>query len=228
MALNIETEVGIKYTDESGTYHFFVGDEVMCYIKEKRHIGKITFIGNHRDCGSTDVQPVIYLDTSSNRISYSEEMIKLKDITFICKNEFMDGVQPFKENEEFIKSLVDKGFSQEKAKAVSDEMNIVAVLYTISLTKVPAYVVKALDNIENGEMSSEELKDAIMDNAKEYAAVAVKEYLDLLDMLLRKIGKEEKHGLRFSDIINIVSKCWDDLVAQDIDRIAEMAEKVKR
>lgn len=144
------------------------------------------------------------------------------------KNPFVDEMQPFGENEEFIKSLVDNGFSQDKARIVSDGMNAAAVLNTISLAKVPAYVVKAVDNIENGEMSGKELKDVVMDNAKECSALAVKEYLDLLEMLLRKIGREEKHGLRFSDIVNIVSKCWDDLAEQDVDRIVEMAGKLKQ
>lgn len=228
MALNIETEVSIKYTDESGTYHFFVGDEIMCCIKEKRYVGRITFIGNYCESGSTEVQPVIYLDTSGNSMIRSEEMVKLKDVTFICKNPFMDGTAPFKENEEFIKSLIDKGFSKEKAEAVSDGLGAAIILSSTPAIKAASYAVKALDNIENGEMSGEELKDVVIDNAKECAAVAVKEYLELLEMLLRKIGRKEKHGLRFSDVINIVSKCWDDLAEQDVDRIAEMAEKVKR
>lgn len=228
MALSIETEVSIKYTDESGTNHFFIGDEVMCYIKNRKYVGRITLIGNYCEGDGTEVQPVIYLDTSGNSMIRSEEMVKLKDVTFICKNPFMDGTTPFRENEEFIKSLIDKGFSKEKAEAVSDGMNAVIILNSTPVIKVPAYVVKAVDNIENGEISGEELKDAVMDNAKECAAVAVKEYFDLLEMLLRKIDRKEKHGLRFSDIINIVSKCWDDLAEQDVDRIVEMAEKMKQ
>lgn len=228
MALYIEAEANIKYTDESGTYHFFVGDEVMCATRLKQYVGEISFIGLwHEKDGAEDLQ-VIYLDISNGSTSHSKEIIKLKDITFIRKNPFVDEMQPFGENEEFIKSLVDKGFSREKAGIVSDGMNAAAVLNTISLAKVPAYVVKAVDNIENGEISGEELKDAVMDNAKECAAVAVKEYFDLLEMLLRKIDRKEKHGLRFSDIINIVSKCWDDLAEQDVDRIVEMAEKMKQ
>lgn len=228
MALNIETEVGIKYTDESGTYHFFVGDEVMCCIKEKKYVGRITFIGNYRESGSTEVQPVIYLDTSGNSMIRSEEMVKLKDVTFICKNPFMDGTTPFRENEEFIKSLIDKGFSKEKAEAVSDGMNAVIILNSTPVIKAASYAVKTVDSIENGEMSGEALEDAVMDSAKECAAVAIKEYLDLLEMFIRKIGREEKHELRFSDVINIVSKCWDDLAEQDVDRITEMAEKIGR
>lgn len=228
MALNIEAEANIKYTDESGTYHFFVGDEVMCATRLKQYVGEISFIGLwHEKEGAEDPQ-VICLDISNGSTSHSKEIIKLKDITFIRKNPFVDEMQPFGENEEFIKSLVDKGFSQDKARIVSDGMNAAAVLYTTSLSKVPAYVVKAVDNIENGEMSGEELKDAVMDNAKECAAVAVKEYIDLLKMFIRKIGREEKHGLRFSDVINIVSKCWDDLAEQDLGRIAEMADKLKQ
>lgn len=227
MALNIETEVGIKYTDESGTNHFFVGDEVMCCIKEKRYVGRIAFIGNYCKCGSTEIQPAICLDTSGNSMIRSEEMVKLKDVTFICKNPFMDGTTPFRENEEFIKSLIDKGFSKEKAEAVSDGMNAVIILSSTPAIKAASYAVKALDNIENGEMSDEALKDAVMDSAKECAAVAVKKYIDLLEMFIRKIGRE-KHGLRFTDIVNIVSKCWDDLAEQDVDRIAEIAEKMRR
>lgn len=228
MALNIETEVSIKYTDESDTYHFFVGDEVMCCMKGKRYVGRITFIGNYRESEYTEIQPVIYLDTSGNSMIRSEEMVKLKDVTFICKNPFMDGTAPFRENEEFIKSLIDKGFSKEKAEAVSDGISAAIILSSTPVIKATSYAVNAVDNIENGEMSGEELKDAVIDNAKECAAVAVKEYLDLLDMFIRKIGREEKHGLRFSDVINIVSKSWDDLVKQDVDRIAEIAEKMRR
>lgn len=96
------------------------------------------------------------------------------------------------------------------------------MLYNEPIAKAPAYAIQAVLDMKDGKMSDEERKDLVMSNMKECLAIVVKEYLDLLDMFNRKMAVEDKYRLRLSDVLSVVSKCWDDLAEQDVDRIAEM------
>lgn len=228
MALNIETEVGIKYTDESGTYHFSIGDEVICTTKLEKYVGRITFVGKYRERNEVEGENIICVNTSKNSTSLHEEIIKLKDIEFIYKNPFLNEKEPFGDNKDFKETMTAQGFSRDDAEKISDIFGAVAVLYNDPIAKAPAYAIQAVLDMKDGKMSDEERKDLVMSNMKECLAITVKEYLDLLDMFIRKMDMEDKYGLRLSDVLSVVSKCWDDLVAQDIDRIAEIAEKMRR
>lgn len=228
MALNIEVGTNIKYTDESGTYHLTEGDEVICYTGEKKYAGRIAFIGNYEDKADGELYPSIYIDTSRNKTNYSGILIKIKDITFLCKNPFSDDEKPFRNEEEFVNIFVDKGFSQEKAKAVFNRMNDAVIFYNTPISNAMIHAIQSVADIDNaGNMTDRERKDMIMASARECSAMAINEYLDLVDMFMREVGKEGKHGLRFSDVFSVVSKCWDDLAEQNRDKIMEISGKMR-
>lgn len=75
----------IKFTDKDGTHMFNEGDNVVCHVGEgNAFVGKIIFIGICRQDNGGEAERVICLDTSKSRTSYSCEIIKLEDITYIC------------------------------------------------------------------------------------------------------------------------------------------------
>lgn len=228
MALNINVGENIKYTDEKDTYRFFKGDEVTCYTKDKKYIGIINFIGNYRETEETGYESAIYLDTSESKTSRSGEIIKLKDITSIYKNPFSDDKKPFANEEDFVKILLEKGYDLEKARVISGIVNAAAVFYITPLSKATGYATQAVADIDkNEDMTDEKRRDMVMEFARECSAMAINEYLDLVDMFLREIGREEKHKLRFSDVFSVVSKCWDDLAEQNRDKIIEISGKMR-
>lgn len=66
----------IKFTNKIGTYAFIEGDDVVCIAEQKRYFGIITYIGTCQEAG--EEFQVIRIATS--------DMIKIDDITNICKN----------------------------------------------------------------------------------------------------------------------------------------------
>ncbi len=228
MPLNINIGLYIEYTNENGTYHFFKGDKVTCYTKEKKYTGVIDFIGHYRETEETGYESAIYLDTSDSKTSLSGEIIKLKDITSIYKTPFSNDKNPFADEEGFVNILLEKGYDSEKARAISGIMNAAAVFYITPLSKATGYATQAVADIDkNEDMTDEKRKDIVMEFARECAAMAIDEYLDLADMFLREIGKEKKLDLRFSDVFSVVSKCWDDLIEQNRDKIMKISEKMR-
>ncbi len=87
MNYNVELGAYIKFTDVDGTNKtFFEGDEVICCVgTEKRYVGRIVQIGNYQEDEETDSELAIHLDTSVSKTSYSGEVVKFADITYICK-----------------------------------------------------------------------------------------------------------------------------------------------
>ena len=75
----------IKFTDKDGIHIFNEGGNVVCYTSDGgAFVGKIISIGTYRQDKDAETERVIYLDTSKSRTSYSCEIIKLEDITYIC------------------------------------------------------------------------------------------------------------------------------------------------
>lgn len=86
MKCNLEIDASIKLQKEDGTYEYFVvGDEIVCCAGESRkYIGKIDNIGSYQeDTDSEGGELAIYLNTSKSKMSYSGEIIKIDDITYI-------------------------------------------------------------------------------------------------------------------------------------------------
>ena len=192
-----------------------------CCTKEKKYTGVIDFIGNYRETEETGYESAIYLDTSDSKTSRSGEIIKLKDITSIYKTPFSNDKNPFADEEGFVNILLEKGYDSEKARAISGIMNAAAVFYITPLSKATGYATQAVADIDkNEDMTDEKRKDIVME-------FAIDEYLDLADMFLREIGREEKLDLRFSDVFSVVSKCWDDLIEQNRDKIMKISEKMR-
>ena len=85
MGCKVNFGVNIKFTDEDGIHMFNEGDNVVCHTSEgNAFVGKVTFIGNCRQNKDAGSEPVISLDTSKSETNYPGEVIKVKDITYIC------------------------------------------------------------------------------------------------------------------------------------------------
>lgn len=77
----------ITINDDGVVANFFEGDNVSCYTENNECFsGKIISIGLWRDTDDSDLYDVIYLDTSKNARSQSYEIIKIEEITYLCKN----------------------------------------------------------------------------------------------------------------------------------------------
>ena len=88
MNCNLELSASLKLKNEDGTYEYFVvGDEIACCAGESRkYIGTINNIWNYQeDTDSESDELAIYLNTSKSKMSYSGEIIKIDDITYISK-----------------------------------------------------------------------------------------------------------------------------------------------
>lgn len=85
---NIGFSLNIKYKDENGVVNIFSeGDEVICCVGEdKRFVGMISSIGFYQEADDAETELAMYIDTSMSKTSYSGEVVRLADITYICKN----------------------------------------------------------------------------------------------------------------------------------------------
>lgn len=122
MILNIEAGASIKYTDETGTCYFHEGDKVICHVGERVYNGTISWIGAYQENADSELQQVIYIDTWNGRTSMSREIIRLKDVTDICKNSFSYDIndETCSDGRKIFNVLVEKGYSKEQAKAICD------------------------------------------------------------------------------------------------------------
>lgn len=86
MGYKTDFGVSIKFTDEDGTQVFHEGSPVVCYVGNGNvFAGKITSIGTYRKNKDAELEQVICLDTSRSETSYSGEIIRVKDITYISR-----------------------------------------------------------------------------------------------------------------------------------------------
>lgn len=83
----IGTGTYIKFTDNGVTTKFLDGDNVIiCIGDEKRYVGTIASIGTWSETKDSEKCFALFLDTSKSATSYSGEVIRVDDITYICKN----------------------------------------------------------------------------------------------------------------------------------------------
>lgn len=86
MDYKVDFGVNIKFMDKDGTQIFHEGDNVVCYVGDgNAYVGKITEIGTCRQDNNSEPERVICLDTSKGKTSYSCEIIRTEDITYICR-----------------------------------------------------------------------------------------------------------------------------------------------
>ena len=224
MKIKTELETYLKYTDEAGAKYFKEGDKVICYVGEHKYDGKIKAIGGYSEEIGAEPVPAIYLDTSQNKTSCSHEIIKIKDITLICKNPLYKLESLHEEEGTFRSDLTDylikAGFSQEEMQTIYDKVNDATILGCLPIAKAPAYALHAVSCTRNDTKTNE--KDTIMEIAEECALVTVKEYFDMIDALQKAIGREDRDKADLIDILHITSKCWHDLIKQDGDKMWEI------
>lgn len=86
MGLNVELGANVRYTDEDSTQYFYEGNQVTCHVGKDVYTGVITSICYYKESEESEPQPAICIDTSKSKMSYSVEIILLKDITYLCNN----------------------------------------------------------------------------------------------------------------------------------------------
>lgn len=86
MDYKVDFGLSIKFADKDGTQIFHEGDNVVCCVGDKNiFAGKIISIGNHQKNKNVEPERVICIDTSKSETSYSTEMIRVRDITYISR-----------------------------------------------------------------------------------------------------------------------------------------------
>ena len=211
MILNIEAGASIKYTDETGTCYFHEGDKVICHVGEQVYNGTISWIGAYQENADSELQQVIYIDTWNSRTSMSREMIRLKDVTDICKNPFSYDIndETCSDGRKILNVLVEKAYSKEQAKAICDRTHDMTVLYCTPYTKSTTYAIEAARQINTSD--KKDVRGIIMDGAKQCIEEAQREYFDLIEIYAKEIKQCDRDVSGLTDTINIASKCWNDL-----------------
>lgn len=150
--INIETKQHINFTDKGVTTTFSEGDNVICCIGDnEKYTGKIVAIGNWKETEDSEPYEVICIDTSKSAKSYSSEIIKTSDITYICKNPLADGViEPMSKEESdkktFCGMLIGLGYDEKQVENLWDNTKKIMKTYNIPVTKMTACTVYALKN----------------------------------------------------------------------------------
>lgn len=211
MSLNIETGINLKYTDEIGTQYFHEGDKVICHVGERVYNGTISWIGTYQENADSEIQQVIYIDTWNGRTSMSREMIRLKDVTDICKNPFSYDIndETCSDGRKTFNVLVEKGYSKEQAKVICDRTHDMTVLYCTPYIKATAYAIEAVRQIKASDKNDS--KDIIMEGAKQCMEEAQKEYFELIEIYQKEIEQCNRDTNCLTDTLDIVRKCWNDL-----------------
>ena len=224
MPLNIAIGTNIKYTDETGTYYLYEGDKVICHVGEQEYNGTLSWIGVYRENADSEPQQVIYIDTWKGRTSMSREMVRLKDVTDICKNPFSYDINDeiCSDGRKTFNVLLEKGYSKEQAKAICDRTHDMTVFYCIPYTKSTIYAIEAVRQVNSSNKNND--KDIINELAKQCVEEAQKEYFELVDIYQKVIEQCDRDAACLTDTLGIVSKCWDDLEKQKADRTETISE----
>lgn len=225
MGFSIEIGTNIKYTDGTGTHYLFEGDRVACHVGGKVYNGTISLAGTYKEPMDPEPRQVICLNTSKNKTSLSSEIINLKDITGICRDQFSHGKNMPNNVQRFVGLFMERGYSREKAESIYNRMEEAVAYYNIPVVKAAAYAMRAVGYLNNNRAHGDtrDKKAKLAGFAKECADMAAKEYFKMLDMHIRSL---ERDGLDtvscISDTLEIVSKCWDDLERQRAGEAADI------
>lgn len=222
MIFDIKAGTNLKCTDETGSYYFYEGDKVICYIGDRVYNGTISWIGAYKENADSEPQQIISIDTFKSRTSITRDMIKVNDITYISKNPFYDNENKYSTEQDILDTLIKKGYSQEQAKAVRDRMSDVTMFYFMPYTKATTYAIEAVRQVNAS--GKNDAKDIIMDLAKQCMEEAQKEYFELIEIYAKEIEQCSRDTNCLTDTLKIVSKCWNDLR----DMKADGTEKISK
>ena len=148
--VSIDMKPHINFTDEGVTTAFYEGDNVICCVGDKeRYTGKIIKIGNWKETEESETYEVICIDTSKSARSYSSEIIKTADITYIYKNPIDE--EPAMSKEEMDKKtycgmLVGLGYDEKQIENLWDNAKKIMKIYNIPVIKMIACTVYSLKN----------------------------------------------------------------------------------
>lgn len=179
----------LEYTNDTGTQGFKEGDVVICFTESKRYIGTIVAFGNYIESGGTDLQGSLYLDTSKNGMSRSCEVIKMADITYMCKvpaSDLFDYPQTNEalDREVFTNMIVGLGYDKEKAEIMYESMREFIALYNIPLSIILYGV--AWETM----MSADEVcQEGLIEINKKLMARMVQMFQTITDSLRKKCRK---------------------------------------
>ena len=216
MIFDIKVGTNLKCTDETGSYYFYEGDKVICYVGDKVYNGTISWIGTYKENADSEPQQLITIDTFKSRTSMSRDMIKVEDITYISKNPFYDNEKKYSAEQDILDTLIKKGYSQEQAKAIRDRMSDATMFYFMPYTKATTYAIEAVRQIN--ESDKNDAKDIIMEGAKQCMEEVQKEYFELVEIYAKEIEQCDRDASCMTDTLKIVSKCWNDLRNMKADR----------
>lgn len=151
----------------------------------------------------------------------SRDMVRLKDITDICKNPFHDE-QPFGSKNDFVDTYTKKGYSKEQAEALCNRLNDMTKFYCIPYIKATTYAIEAVRQLITS--GKNDVKDIIMDGAKQCMEEAQKEYFELVEIYAQEIEQCSRDVSCMTDTLKIVSKCWNDLRNMKADRTEKVSK----
>ncbi len=179
----------LKYTNGAYEQGFRQGDAVICFTEGKRHIGTIVAFGKYIEGEGADSQGSLYLDTSKNGMSRSCEVIKMADITYMCKvpaSDLFDYPQTNEalDREFFMNMLVGLGYDKERAEIMYESMREFIVLYNIPLSTI------LYGAVQEAMMNADEAcQDGLIEINKKFMARVVQMFQAITDSLRRSVEK---------------------------------------
>lgn len=239
--VSIETRGHINFTDEGVTTTFNEGDNVICCVgDEERHIGKITAIGSWKENEDAEPYQVICIDTSKSAKSYSSEIIKVDDITYICKNPLADNIEPPMSKKEadkktYVSMLVGLGYDKALVEKAWTSMEKVMDCFDIPVDKALAC---SLYSIANKCSIYKPLKDIcgvdikemekLLNNLESAATfsmgMAIKSFGDLLESIGKVIKGENTPTM--GEVMNMVSSKWCNMTDDEKKTVTELFASV--
>lgn len=175
----MENKKGIKpfleYTNEEGTHYFSEGDAVICFTGRKIYSGTIVAFGNYLESEDAEPQYLVYLDTSKNNMNRSCEVIKMADITYMCKAPTCVQLGYPQTNEKqdrsiFIDMIVALEHDKEKAEIIYNHMKELIELYNIPLSRLLSCAIQEIE-LNAGGRNTKELIDISNKLVEEMAKV---------------------------------------------------------
>lgn len=151
-------EAAVTFEDETGKHDFSEGDNVICVVNENRYEGIITCVGTYKD--EVEEFTAFILDTSKSKLSHSTEIIKLDDVTYMCKNPLINTKELSQEEVEkqmFSSMLHGLGFKSEgrEFENLYQSLRKVSEHFNIPFVKVES---AAIYSLKTGCKTSEALK----------------------------------------------------------------------
>lgn len=147
---NIEAKQYVEFTYEGVTEKFYEGDKVICRTDDKEYTGIVKDIGVFRETEDSEPVTVICIDTSKSAWSYSSEIIKVDDVTFICKDFLADAdIDDSMTDEEmkkntYISLFVGMGYDRTKVENMWANVDKLMKQFDLPFEKVMSCVIYAL------------------------------------------------------------------------------------